>query len=547
MSRQGFLAAIFAVMLCTLAFAQRPKTASPARFRISGVVVNAIGGQPLAETTVLIAPPERRDDTQQVTTGEDGRFLFEGVLPGKYNLSAQRRGFAQQSYQQHDLYSTAIAVGPGLVSENLVFQLSPDASISGSITDNQNESVRTGRVMLFRSALQDGTQSIRAWRQVALDDSGRYRFDHLEPGKYFVAVLARPWFAQYLQRPSQRTEDAGGRTPPPANPAHTDLDVAYPLTFYPESTDGNGAAAITLSPGDRAVADMTVTAVPSLHLRVTNLADAGNVVVFQPTFEGLKVSLLADSDEVSPGTVEVSGIAPGHYILNLQSSGAESSHRQDREIDLSGDQEIDASRHPASIASIAGTVHLENSKSLPEQLFMRFRNLDSGETFAGPISDKGQFEFRHDLEKAGNYEVGLVNPDGTIAVKSISATGAKVQGHTIALTGGSSVHLDILVTRGLGKINGLVLRDDKPASQCMVLLVPQDPANNRVLLRRDQSDSDGTFTLPNVVPGKYTVIAIQHGWDLEWANSSVLMPYLKEGQPLVVDPPRTYEVKVHAQ
>jgi hypothetical protein len=81
----------------------------------------------------------------------------------------------------------------------------------------------------------------------------------------------------------------------------------------------------------------------------------------------------------------------------------------------------------------------------------------------------------------------------------------------------------------------------------LVLLVPQDTVNNRVLFRRDQSDSDGTFTLPNVVPGKYTLLAIQNGWDLEWANPTVLSHYLKQGQAVVVDTPRTYDIKVRVQ
>ena len=32
------------------------------------------------------------------------------------------------------------------------------------------------------------------------------------------------------------------------------------------------------------------------------------------------------------------------------------------------------------------------------------------------------------------------------------------------------------------------------------------------LIRRDQSDSDGSFALRDVVPGQYTVVAIQDGW-----------------------------------
>jgi hypothetical protein len=529
-------------------YAQQVKSpaATRARFRISGTVVNAIGNQPLAQVTVLISRADNLDQTaDQVASDEDGHFSFENVTPGKYAMTAQRRGFAQQSYQQHDQYSTAVAVGPGQVSENLIFQISPDASISGTVTDEQNENVRNGRAMLFKSGLQDGTQSVKPWGQATLDDGGRYRFDHLEPGKYYVAVLARPWFAQYLQSSSQR--DFNEQPPAPQSPTNPDLDVAYPLTYYPSATDSSGAALITVGPGDRAVADIALSAVAAAHVHIINLEDAGNVVLFQPTFEGGKVPLFAETSEVSAGTVEVSGIAPGRFILNLESADGENSTRQDREINLAGGEQIDARQRLASTASVVGTVHLENSKTIPAQLFLRFRQTESGEAFGVAISEKGQFEVRHDLVKPGNYEVGLVNADGTVAVKSLSATGAKVMGHTISLTGGSSVKLDVQITKALGKIDGVVLREGKPQSQCMVLLLPQDTENNRILIRRDQSDSDGTFTLFNVVPGKYTLVAIEKGWDLEWGNPAVLKPYLQNGQAMEVDAPGTYQVKLKAQ
>ena len=56
----------------------------------------------------------------------------------------------------------------------------------------------------------------------------------------------------------------------------------------------------------------------------------------------------------------------------------------------------------------------------------------------------------------------------------------------------------------------------------MVVLVPRDPEINRDLFRRDQSDLDGTFTLQNVVPGTYTVLAIDNGWDLDWSQPGVI-------------------------
>jgi hypothetical protein len=63
----------------------------------------------------------------------------------------------------------------------------------------------------------------------------------------------------------------------------------------------------------------------------------------------------------------------------------------------------------------------------------------------------------------------------------------------------------------------------------MVVLVPQDRGANRGLFRRDQSDSDGSFSLRDAAPGKYTVVAIEDGWELEWARPQVIRRYLSQG------------------
>jgi len=92
-----------------------------------------------------------------------------------------------------------------------------------------------------------------------------------------------------------------------------------------------------------------------------------------------------------------------------------------------------------------------------------------------------------------------------------------------------------------------VMHDDRPIAGAMIVLVPEDPAHNAPLFRRDESDSDGTFTLPNVVPGQYTVLALAKGWDMEWANPAVLQPYLKNGALVQVPPDGKLEVKVQVQ
>jgi hypothetical protein len=90
------------------------------------------------------------------------------------------------------------------------------------------------------------------------------------------------------------------------------------------------------------------------------------------------------------------------------------------------------------------------------------------------------------------------------------------------------------VAGGSRKIDGTAKRAGKPFAGAMVVLVPRDPEINHDLFRRDQSDLDGTFTLQNVVPGTYTVLAIENGWDLDWSQPGVIAAYVRHGHTIEV-------------
>jgi hypothetical protein len=81
----------------------------------------------------------------------------------------------------------------------------------------------------------------------------------------------------------------------------------------------------------------------------------------------------------------------------------------------------------------------------------------------------------------------------------------------------------------------------------MIVSVPENPENNLPLFRRDQSDSDGTFTLPDVLPGRYRILAIENGRDLEWGNAAILKPRLEHAASVSVQPGMTYQSVVNVQ
>jgi hypothetical protein len=69
-------------------------------------------------------------------------------------------------------------------------------------------------------------------------------------------------------------------------------------------------------------------------------------------------------------------------------------------------------------------------------------------------------------------------------------------------------------------LEGIAKGSGKPASGAMIVLVPKNAEANPELFRRDQIDQDRTFGLRSVLPGAYTVMAINDGWDLDLGQVS---------------------------
>jgi hypothetical protein len=532
---------------------------APASGRISGTIVHQSTGQPMPGIEVSISPTEHRDTSIQVVTGPDGRFLFKDVDRGKYSLTAQGRGFSLQAYQQHGQYSTAIAVGPGLDSENLIFQLLPDASISGMVLDEENEPVRSGEVLLFTRTAAGGPNKAVLQSRTGLDEQGRYHFGHLQPGSYVVAVIAQPWYAQdppgnstneRASADADQVSTSEATNVAPDAPESIPLDVTYRTTYYADATDPDNATPIMLHPGERAMADVTLRSVPALHVNLRNLGTGphqpGTAIVMQRLFDGAPVAVQTRGQQITASTLRISGVPPGHLILNFRTFTGNSWRSETREVEVAADTEIDASEQTTGSVNVRGVVRLPGDVAVPPGLHIRFYNRATGVNVAAQVSAKGEFEAQQTLTGPATYDVAAISLPNS-AMQNMVATGARVVGRTLLVPRNGTVQLTINMSKGLARVDGKVLRGEKPVSQSMILLVPQSLEGNLDLFRRDQSDSDGTFSLYRVLPGKYVVVAIENGWDLDWQNPAVLKPFLEHGQPLEVTTGQTYNISLTSQ
>src|SRR6267142_985936 len=542
---------------------------TPGGFRIAGVVVDSVSGAPIDRAAVTIGPVTSLDDTVTVLTSSNGQFLFAGLAAGKYRLTAGRRGYTFQGLDQHETYMTAIAVGQGLDSEHIRFRLFPEAVLAGNVSNDFGDPVRDARVLLFQRKIFSGAHTTSLVSRGATDDKGNYRFAHLAAGVYTVAVYAKPWYAS-SQGAGLRFADGIGirqvgfpdsnveHAPPiPESAPNPNLDVVYPVSFYSNAGTLDTATPLSLVPGGSFSADFTLHAVPALRLRVKLPAEASENFTHSPPMDetasdstttfaaAIQVSgeelenLSAQPVTGEPGYYEIFDAPPGELKLTaswLKNRGPYT--EQSKTAQVSAESRIDMEL-PGPLASVSGTVQ-SNSRSnltpeddgegLSPMLYLLPRGTEN--SVGTKIGEKGSFSLSL---PAGQYEVSI-SGYGDSQIDSIKSPDAIVSGHIINLLPGKPVKLEVQLTIPNCSVAGFAMKEGKPIPGAMILLIPVDSAQNASLFHRDQSDSDGSFTLASVLPGRYALLAIENGWDLEWANLAVLFRYLPNGQPLELKP-----------
>ena len=514
--------------------------ATAAGYRISGVVVDAMTGVVVPNAEVWTDGETR---LRTVTNGE-GRFVFDGVEEGKYPLNATATGYVKEAYNQHGSFSTGIAVRTGLDSEHVVFKLHRQAAIYGRVTDERGDAVRRARVMLFSEGVQYGKHAVAVQREIETNDLGAYRFAHLLPGNYYVGVAARPWWAQasvkYQSRVQTENTNAFATAPSGQNGEDPTFDVVYPFTYFAGATEDAGATPLLAKAGDAIEANVQLTAVPAVHVLLTNMdaykrrGQNPNVFAVQKPFGAAVVPINnVNSTEIAAGVYEVGGLPPGEVRLSVNSGGESEWDSHGMRLNAVDGERVDATAR-ATTSIVSGVVVLaDGSKeemlgeiTLHGEEGASSTKLEKDGTFRMPALDEGTYEVAVNTRRRGNY------------VAKVTGIGAKVSGRAVKIEGAGEVRLTVTVGRGLGQVEGAVKIDGKPTAGVMVLMVPEvvgSPTEDfEELTRMDQSDSDGTFTLRSVVPGKYVLMAIQDGWDLEWKQEGVLGAYREKGMKVAV-------------
>jgi hypothetical protein len=411
--------------------------------------------------------------------------------------------------------------------------------------------VRHADVMLFRQFLAGGRRRTLQVRRINTNDEGRYHFSHLNPGTYFVGVLAQPWYAQHgvRHRVKQENQDVGEGGFQPLVEQNQNLDVVYPIAFFSNAGDLAGATPIVLHSGDLAIADFRMRPVPATHVLVrtpsTEPEQNTNVSLTQTLADNDTIFIPAQVNPLGPGLVEVSGVPQGRFNLVLNTQQGKTASRRSQRVQLENDSEVDATRSTSSLV-VSGILRVEDGSPVPQPARVLLRNSTTGESADVAVSAVGEFSFKENPVEPGSYELIIIEPQG-LFIRSLSSANAKTSGRSLEIATAQDVTVTINASQGSGRITGVALKKDKPAPGVMIVLAPLDLKGNPALFRRDQSDSDGTFALNAVVSGRYTLMAIEDGWDLEWGDPNVLQKYIRSGEAVQISPNQKTDVSVKVQ
>jgi hypothetical protein len=474
------------------AFALAQSQSEPAS--VEGTVVNVLTGVPVPRARVTLKGQGRSAKSYGALTSAEGKFSIAEVAPGLYEASAERVGFFIPA-DPGGRSAVDVVVRPGLTKEDLKLRLAPLGSISGRVVAPDGEPVEGAAVSIetgpVTSTLRDST-----------DDEGRFRLLGLLPGKYRVRAVVSP-VALLSARPEIRTDGT--------------VETRYAPTYFGGVTDFKTATRIEVGTGaDISGAEIRLLRIPMVRV-------SGKVLGLPPDARGvnLRYSQIYGARPGSgtvkkDGSFELCSVDPGKYFLSGSWSNAGQPF-QTAPVNIAiGDSNVDdVELRVVPPSHLPGRIVFEDEQARPPENGpkprLEVRTVDP--ISAGPalsdVSPDGLFELTE--VPAARYRVMLSWT--TAYVKAVILGSNQVDGNVLYLRNGSAgAPLTVLLSSAFGSITGTVYYGDTPVAGARVALLRDDFVSLGDVTFVVTNES-GSYSIPNVRPGKYRIAAIDENDD----------------------------------
>jgi protocatechuate 3,4-dioxygenase beta subunit len=515
---------LFATVLDAQQVQPPPK---PESCSVEGQLVNAATGEPVTKANITLwGTGTARDQRYVTTTTAAGRFAVPDMEPGKYRMSASKRGYSVTAYgaRAGGSSGTTLSLDPGQHLSDVVWRIAPQAVITGRVLDVDGEPSPNIQVSLLQYRFVRGKRQLAFSDRAATNDLGEYRLFELSPGRYYLSAMANT-----TMRPG---EYDGGQ--------------AYAPTYYPGTSDAAGAKAIELQAGTLLRGtDITLTKTRTARVR-------GRVVDpdSKQRVQGVGVSLHRRGDESqfifwgnygfnidAQGNFEIRGVVPGAYYIEAVRQGDGKALRAHQPIDVreSDIENIVLELQPG--AELKGQLRIEGraARDMTDgQISLQPDDSGYRGGVGAPVKTDGSFTLT-DVQSA-RYSLEFYGGSDVYYLKSARLGDQDVLESGLDLTRGVSGTLEVVLSTNGGQVEGVVLNaNEQPEAAATVALVPDDPRRSQTRLYKDATtDQYGRFTIVGIAPGGYKLFAWEDVEDGAYEDPDYLKAFEALGEPRVI-------------
>jgi hypothetical protein len=505
-------------------------------FTLSGVVVNSVTNQPIRRALVEMYARQPR----AVLTDSEGHFSFDGLNFGSYSLTARKPGyFSETEVSRGRRGNFQVMVGPDTGS--LTVKLLPEAVVTGSILDGDGLPVPRLRVQLLRREIVEGRGRWQPMQIKPSDENGNYRISGLLPGTYVIAAGPQSMPVALFGRPNGRA-------------------VGFRQIFFPNSDNMEGAAKLSLLPGQRVEANFSLAAEPFYKVRGSFSGDVANVYVMLVAEDAAGIANSIGLAQLEGANqFESDQVPPGNY--RLIATGADTAGRSvqgDVPVTVRKDVltanvalqplltvpiEVEARHVATKPTETPGVIFGSPGAQSGRQQYGYFQ-LNPREswhiagTVSGSISDHGNLP----NVSPGRYSLQWnTNPPWYIDSITRDSTDLLVQDLAVSASGEQSPIRFLL--RDDGAILKPQLQSSLDEGQFATMLLVPDGAPPTAI-REYQIPWRGEAYLPPLKPGSYTLLAFEDVSNLEYTAPEALAPYLSRGAHVTLTAEQTTNVQL---
>ncbi len=541
--------------------------------RIEGTVLRYGTEEPLPEAAVELRATGAKSDSRLVTTGGDGRFVFEDVPPGKYQLLAGRiGGYIPAEYGQRtpSTRGLPITLAAGQKLTDIRLNMAQTSSISGHVYDRDGEPVGRAQVQALRTVYEPiqigGGRTERIVASVPTDDRGEYRLFYLAPGQYRISAtpqdVRRGWSPVILSAPDRASFYELHSMPVIARrileTGEVQEEINVPV-YFPGSLDIESASLVDLRSGTN-LTGVDIRVVPPVlthHVRgrvmsaVTGRPVANSNVMVQPVGRtGSRIGPVADTNQ--NGEFDLAGLLPGSYVVSASGSPGDENVSGRVPVAVGNTDVQNISLIVSKGWDIPVRVTVDGQPPSNAGLSLEIRRYPDVMGFGGMVLPPGtptwnllaSSRFTLPGIKAGDYRITFGPMGGgpgfslAVYIKSMRMGAQDVLNGLMHVDGPPQAPLEIVIGTNTATFEGTALNDKKEtASNIRVTLVPDLPHRGRAdLYKTVMTDSVGHFRFTGVAPGAYRAFAWEAmeavAWEFPEMDPDFLRAYEGRARPV---------------